>query len=335
VTAGLLLSARGLAAPHGLGMPSVAQILEATGATRSRAYEIKDAIVALLPTLARSPGRPRAERDVAPPSKLVELTVEALRFVMRQPGCVQVGEGRTRYSDHYRRFVIELRERHADVMSSDFAEAIQIPLGTLEDWMRTTALDERAGNDATGPLEDRADNDASGSLDDHAGDGTCDPRHPVAHDAKHAQIETVLVAWHAWRGGFGAFCGHVRRDHRLELGNTLIASILFAHGARTPGRRGGRSRDEEALRGSFQTFFPGAQWVGDGKQLAVVLDGKTFPMNLELVVDAASDAAVGISVRDEEDGIAVVEAFQHGEQTTGDQPLALLLDNRPSNHTPS
>ena len=85
-------------------------------------------------------------------------------------------------------------------------------------------------------------------------------------------------------GSVRAFCEHVRRDHRLELGDTLIATILFQHGARSPARRGSRSRDQEALRGSFETFFPGAQWVGDGKQLGVVLDGKTFPMNLELVV---------------------------------------------------
>jgi hypothetical protein len=38
-------------------------------------------------------------------------------------------------------------------------------------------------------------------------------------------------------------------------------------------------------------------------------------------------------VRDEEDSAVVVEAFDQGEQTTGEQPLALLLDNRPSNHT--
>jgi hypothetical protein len=144
----------------------------------------------------------------------------------------------------------------------------------------------------------------------------------------------VLVAWRAWHGTFGAFCAHVRRDHRLEIGNTLIASILYEHGARRPARRAGRSRDEEALRGSFETFFPGAQWVGDGKQLEVVLDGKTFCMNLELIIDAASDAAVGISVRDEEDSAAVIEAFEHGKATTGAAPLAQLLDNRPSNHTP-
>src|SRR3979409_1955991 len=49
---------------------------------------------------------------------------------------------------------------------------------------------------------------------------------------------------------------------------------------------------------------------------------------------AASGAAVGISVRDEEDSAAVVQAFTQGVATTGGTPLALLLDNRPSNHTP-
>ncbi len=55
--------------------------------------------------------------------------------MMRHPACVQSGE-RGHYSDHYRRFVIELRERHADVMLSEVAEALALPLGTLEDWMR-------------------------------------------------------------------------------------------------------------------------------------------------------------------------------------------------------
>lgn len=303
----MLLLARSLAAPRGLVQPSVDEILDALDVRRSRAYETKDVIFALLPTV-RPPGRPRLERERAQSSTLVDLLIEMHRFVIQHPGCVQSG-ARTRYSEAYRRFVLELRERHADVMLSDFADAILLPLGTLEDWMRTTRVDERA-------VVDEA--------------GACD----AAHDAKHAQIETVLVAWRAWSGSFVGFCDHVRRDHRLELGNTLIASILFECGERTPARRGGRSRDEEALRGSFETFFPGAQWVADGKQLEVVIDGQKFCVNLELVVDTASAAAVGISVRDEEDSAAVVEAFEEGEQTTGEQPLALLLDNRPSNHTP-
>ena len=307
--AGALLAVRREASQHGLAMPSVEQIVDAMGASRSRVYEIRNEVVAFLPTLERPPGRPRVEPQLAPPSALVELSALAFDFVMQHPGCVQRGGDRARYSEIYRRFVIELRERHADVMLSDVAAAIRVPIGTLEDWMRAAPVEERAAD---------ADDDAS---------------HAAEHDAKNAQIQTVLVAWRAWSGDFSAFCDHVRRDHRIELGKTLIASILFEHGERTPARRGGRSRDEEALRNTFETFFPGAQWVGDGKQLEVVIDGKKFHVNLELIVDAASAAAVGISVRDEEDSAAVVEAFDQGKQTTREPPLALLLDNRPSNHT--
>jgi hypothetical protein len=65
-----------------------------------------------------------------------------------------------------------------------------------------------------------------------------------------------------------------------------------------------------------------------------VIDGEVLHVNLELVVDAASDAAVGIDVRAEEDSAALVAAFEDGKLTTGEAPLALLVDNRPSNHTP-
>ena len=312
-----MLAARSLSEPYGASQPSVAEILRLTGATRSRAYEIKDALEALLPQLARPPGRPRVERatDSADAPGLVGIAVETIRFIKQHPGCVQ-GGARARYADCFRRFVLELCERHADVAAAEFAAAIDLPLGTLEDWLRSP----RPG---AGTVDGAAS--APPSADEPAAAG---------RDAQQAQIETVLAAWRAWRGDFGAFCDHVRREHRLELGRTLIANILFVHGERTPARRGGRSRDEDALRGTFETFFGGAQWVGDGKQVAVVLDGRRFQFNLELDVDAATDAAVGISVRDEEDSVAVTEAFEHGIETTGAPPLALLLDNRPSNHTP-
>ena len=138
MTAGALLAVHRAASQRGLVMPSVDQIVDAMGASRSRAYEIKNAVVALLSGLDRPPGRPRAAAAPADAPKLaalLELTAEALCFVMRHPGCVQSGE-RARYSDHYRRFVIELRERHADVTLSEFAEVLTLPLGTLEDWLR-------------------------------------------------------------------------------------------------------------------------------------------------------------------------------------------------------
>jgi hypothetical protein len=327
VIAGLLLVARGHEATHELPFSSVDRILAATKGSRSRAYEIKQAIEAHLLELERPPGRPRTEPASAPVAVRAALMHEMLCFLMAHPGCLEVGEQRARYADVYRHFVLELRERHADVAAAEFAHTIAIPLGTLEDWLRSPPILESTVAEPSTAGE-------AAPCDDSATADVPDPEREAKRDARQAQIETVLTAWRAWHGSFGAFCTHIRRDHRLEFGTTLIASILFEYGLRVPARRDGRSRDDEALRKSFEIFFPGAQWVGDGKQLPVVIDGKTFHRNLELVVDAASDAAVGISVRDEEDSAAVVQAFTQGVATTGGAPLALLLDNRPSNHTP-
>lgn len=306
VTAGVLLCARSLAEPLGLNMPSTQAIVDATGATRSRAYEIAQEVRASLPTLVRAPGRPPAPAPV-PPDEVRALGAEVLRFVMRHPGCVHVIGERGRYADVFRLFIVELRERQAAIALDDFARAVGVPKGTLEDWLRAPRPETPAGIvDETEP----------------------------ADDAQQARIETVLAAWRAWNGDFTSFCEHVRRDHRLDFGRTMIANILSANGERKAKKRSGRSRDEEALRGAFETFFPGAQWVGDGKKLDVCVDGVMYTHNLELDVDAKTDAAVGISVRAEEDSAAVVEAFESGKQTTGEAPLALLLDNRPSNHTP-
>lgn len=307
MTAGVLLCARGLGEQLELPFPSVAQILAASGATRSRAYEASSEIRQLLPSLSRPPGRPRADRVEPPASEIAVILREALRFVMSHPGCVEVGPERARYGDRWRLFVIELRERHAELPLADFADAVGTPLGTIEDWLRAPRPEAPEPDDGERAAPD--------------------------HDAGIVQIETVLAAYRAWSGSFGAFCEHVRRDHRVELGNTLIASILFEHGERTPARRAGRSPDEHALRGAFETFFPGAQWVADGKALEVLIDGETLHVNLELAVDAATGAAVGIKVSDEEDSQAVREVFASGVETTGEPPLAMLLDNKPSNHT--
>jgi chorismate synthase len=62
----------------------------------------------------------------------------------------------------------------------------------------------------------------------------------------------------------------------------------------------------------------------------LVIDGEVLHVNLELLFDAATGAAVGVDVRDEEDAAALVAAFEDGVTTTGEPPLALLVDNRPS-----
>jgi hypothetical protein len=289
------------------------RLVTALGAGRSRAYELRDTILDALLTLARAPGRPPVEREPVAASLLGELRGEVLRFIMQHPGCVNEQPRRTRYAECFRLFVLELRERHADLPLGNFAKALLIPVGTLKDWLRPERCQETT--------------DPSPAPDVQTTEPEPEP------DARQGYIAVVLAQWSAWKGDFGPFCEHVRQHHRVPFGRALIASILFVHGRRTPRHRGGRSRDEEALRGTFETFFPGAQWVGDGKTLEVIVDGEVLHQNLELVVDACSDAAVGIDVRDEEDSPAVIAAFEDGVRTTGDRPLSLLLDNKPCNHT--
>lgn len=307
VVAALLLLARALCGLLALPAPSVAEILAATKASRSTAYELLDVIVELLPTLVRTRGRP-PKPTTTPTPESGALTRAVLGYVMSHPGCVGRGEARQLYSDGFRRFVLDLRAKHEAVETEVFTEATGVPLGTLKDWLQRPA----SSTEATEP----------------------EPAAPVRPDAEAPQMQTVLDAWPRWEGSFLGFCEHVQGELRVPFGRDLVARILDVHGLRRRAKRDGRTPDEIALRGAFRTFFPGAQWVGDGMHVPVVVDDRRFAFNLELDVDAYTGAFTGASVRREEDAAAVVEAFNDGVLTTGAAPLALLLDNRPSNHTP-
>jgi len=306
--AALLLLARALLAQLRLPHPTAAQVLEATGASRSRAYELRDRLQAALPTLVGPVGRPAAPESTPAPDQRARVSRAVLDFVMAHPGCVYAGEARHCYADVFRHRMLELREQYGDLELSAFAEAIAVPLGTIEDWLRAGRR-HNGDDDAPAPPQ---------TSDDEVTD---------------ARVQTVITQWRAWHGDFTIFCQHVRHHHRLTLSTSCIADILFKHGERTPRRRRGRGPDEEALRGCFKTFFPGAQWVGDGSQVQIVIGEQPFNFNLELDVDADSGALVGLSVRDTEDSAAVVETFDNAVETTGAKPLALLLDNKPSNHS--
>ena len=303
--AALLLLARTLCEHLALPAPAVEQILAATKVSRSAAYELVDALAALVPTIARPRGRPPKPAVVAPADDVAALMHDVIAFLAEHPGCAHAG-ARQSYSDLYRHFVIEQRDLHEQLNVETFARAVHVPLGTLKDWLRSP----------TPPVEERT---------------------PVVVDkvteVQMAHIQTVLTAFAGWAGTFIAFCEHVRRDLRVPFGRALIAHILDAHGARHAHKRGRRTSDELAVRGAFRTFFAGAQWVGDGMRVPVVVNGEQFTFNFELNVDAHTGAFVGASVRDEEDSAAVVEALKDGIATTGALPLAELLDNKPSNHT--
>ena len=123
----------------------------------------------------------------------------------------------------------------------------------------------------------------------------------------------------------------MQTNWRLPFCRTLIADILEANGVRWRKRRSGRSPDEDALRKQFVTYFANAQWVGDGTSIKVDVAGEAHTFNVELMIDPCSGAFVGVSIRDEEDSKAVIDAFKDGVATTGAPPLAVLLDNKPCN----
>lgn len=310
----VLLVARSLCQHLALPHPSSEEILKATGASKSRAYELTAALIALLPTLLRPRGRP-AQASVAPPAPTdsEDITGAVLRYVLEHPGSARAHGERQGYSDEFRHFIIELREQHPGLALEVFSGLCEIPLGTLKPWLRQPRLAPAPSPDAE-PASNEAD---AGTID----------------QAKLAHIETILAEWKTWHGTFLGFTDHVQHQLRVHFGRQLIAHVLQAHGVRLPRKRAGRSPDELALRGAFQTFFPGAQWVGDGKTVQVVIDHETFAFNLELEVDAHTGAWVGLSVRDTEDSVAVIESFENGVASTGAAPLAQLLDNKPSNHT--
>lgn len=301
----------------GLAQVSTQDVLEATGATRSRVYELVRDLPTRLADLVVPVGRPR--KSIAEPVAVTgraavarELTRRVFGYLLAHPGAAQ-RTTKSHYDDGYRDFVVQLCNQHGELDVAEIAEASLLPVTTLRDWLR-------AARAMAKPTRDSSPRDAVTS-----------PLTTVSD--LHAQ--TVLAQWSSWCGTFSAFCEHVNQHHGVPLGRTAIASLLELDGRRKPKRRPGRSPDEIATRKSFESFFPNAVWVGDGYEFYVELEGERFDFNLELIIDAHSAAAVGLDVRDHEDSAAVIASFEEGVHTTSSPPIALLLDNKPPNHTPA
>jgi transposase-like protein len=297
----------------GLTHPTHAQILAATGAGSTRAYARAQDIEAALCTLDRPVGRPRKAAAPPPaPSSREELQTRLLAFLLEHPGCVARKQQRRSYSDELRRFLVALHEEYRAYLSfEEFARMVQIPEKTLRPWLRVR--------------EDAGAADGAGHEDDQTDENV--------HERIHVTgLERLAAAWDAWTGSFEAFFRYARGELGVTAGKDHIRNVLEALRAR-PVHRRGPAPDQTALRQSFETFFPGAQWVGDGTELTFTLNGQPFTLHLEQFVDADSAALAGAAVRDQEDSAAVIDAFRDGAATTGFPPIAALLDNRPSNHT--
>jgi hypothetical protein len=319
IAAAVLLLARILSAPVRRALTSE-QIAETTGASRSQAYEMLPRLVDLCDGLHRPAGRPAAA-----PERDTNFTVVCCRvrdYVIEHPGTVSGHGARRSYSDAFRAFVLDLAapgQPAADLTLEQLAEASGVPLGTLKDWRRLPGTAEPTAPSPDAPPE-------------------APPNAPTASRpvelsqlAGHPQIATLLDAWMRWQGRFGAFCSHVWRDLRLPWRRTFIARLLEASGLRQPQRR--KTPRPTWNRDTFRRLFPGAQWLGDGTTLAIRLRGRWHAFNLQATLDVDSNALVGLEVADVENQDAVLQAFRHGEATTGEPAIALTLDNKPCNHT--
>jgi len=278
------------------------EAIELLGAGRSQAYEMLGRLRGALGTLCDEPGRPRA---VADPDEATEVTRAVRDFVFAHPGAVRTGRARASYSDSFRRFVLDLRAPGAighDLPREAFAEAAGIPPDTLDDWIRRPPSPQP------------------------------DPPAPEAIDIHQPHLATILSQWPGWNGTFKAFCDSLREHHRLPYGDTFIGTVLQAVGQRD--RKPQRPVEAPWSSGTFRTLFPGAHWIGDGSTIAFWVNGRPYVFNAEPIVDGASNAIMAFDVTEAEDQQAVIDAYLHGVETAGAPPLALTLDNRPSNLTP-
>ena len=270
LAAGLLLASIPILDSLHLPHPTATAAIEATGASRSRAYEVKAAIEQALPDLVRPPGRPSAPLpEPAPLDAVVAILRKINHYMKDHPGCVHSGPERYGYTDGFRFLVLDLWAQHKKLDLAAFAEATQLPHGTMKDWLRGGRKDVQnieSVNAAQIPVD----------------------------KAKGPRIETILDAHKTWEGKFKDFCDHIQFHLHIPWGRTTIAKVLKAHGVRFPKRRRGRTPDEKATRGSFETFFGGGMWSADGSPLNVVVNGQTFTYNLELNVDTHTAALVGM-----------------------------------------
>ncbi len=366
--AALLLLARRYLHDLGLPCPRASETLRATGASKSRSYELTRTLSERLVAWRGNPD----SRDIQ--IELFGISRRVVGFLMNHPGAVCGTPARRIYSASFRRFALTLRADHAHVPAGRFADAIGVPLATFKLWSRgldggahATRATSRAAT-ATAAADNAATADGHQDDDGHRADqevdsdasrssaparqarvradapppGERDHRArplepsaaaPRARPPAAADLAWLGDAWQRWQGSFTGFCDHLRRDRRVPFRRTWIASHLALLGLRPPPRRRRRSPDELALTEAFATFFPGAQWVGDGTLLTVHVDGKPYPVHVELMVDADSGALVGASLGAREDSDAIVAALADATREAGARPESVLLDNHASNRS--
>ncbi len=305
---------------------TVVEALELVGAGKSQAYEILRRFHDILPTLLIQPGRPTTPPRESGPRPDVAVRDEVRDYLMSHCGAACHTGLRQVYSVGYRRFVVGLREPGSPgegMTVEELGVACGVPLGTLKDWLRPGRKAPSIKPSAT-PAE----------VGESQGEVELAPelKTSLLDCIRASHLHVIATHWQAWKGTFQAFCQMLRTEQRLSYGDTYIGNFLRDAGLRQ--RRSAGPVEAPWSSNTFRTFFPGAQWLGDGTSLAVHWGEQVFVFNVEAILDTASNGLMGFAVSDAEDEQALRVAYQAAVATGGSPPLALTLDNRPSNHCP-
>ena len=304
VVAGLVKVTLPLLAELGVATPTFKELAERIGVSRNTGYTMAEEIRESIQHLPRPKGRPPKQEPDVSQNLSVVLLKATLKYLQEHPGAMIPKPQKHRYSDGFRRFVVDLYEQHRDQVSlTAFADTVGLPFDTVRSWLRN-----------------RPD-EAEQTTDTHDRDA-----------ARRGVIAMVIACARVWHGYPRDLRDMLAREHHIDLSMYQLREIL-----RVTGQRRSQARtphpDPEAIRGELERFFPGAQLMADGTGITIQIGDQSFSFCWELVVDAATGAHVGLSIRDAEDSQGLLEAIDQAATTMGEDPIAILTDNRPSNHS--
>jgi hypothetical protein len=138
----------------------------------------------------------------------------------------------------------------------------------------------------------------------------------------------IVKEWENWHGTFVTFVREHLRNLGIRHGKKFVSDLLHLAAVRKLMRR---PPPKPSARGSTFIPPPGIQWSSDGKEVVVVVDGESFTVAWQPMVDVGSTSTVGSTVRPTEDAVGVIVPFAEGIATTGDAPPVLLVDNKAPN----
>jgi len=301
------------------------EVVRRLDVARSYAYELVPKVEAALACgLDEAPGGDAIKADER---RKLEVRNAVLEYRVEHPGAWVCG-GRTVYSADLVTFVLDLASRSLgpSMTQADFADASGIPLPTLKDWLAN------ADRQVAMPFAPAPEPPPPSTPPERAPEPAATPEPAEANTlGLSADMLRIVAEYERWHGTLPAFVEHLR-SLGLRYGRQMVTQILHLAAARKLLRR---PPPKPAARGSTFRPPPGMQWTSDGKQIDVVVDDQTFRVTWQPTVDVGATATVGSVVRPQEDTEGVRTSFADGVETTGAQPVALLVDNKACNKSPA